>query len=43
MCKGALQSGCNMEYEQQSEILKLPSQEYRRARGDIVDTFIIIH
>ena len=33
----------NLEYEQRLMVLKLPSLEYRRARGDMIETFKIIH
>ena len=33
----------NLEYEQGLMALKLPSLEYRRAGGDINETFKIIH
>ena len=33
----------NLEYEQRLMALKLPSLEYRRARGDMIETFKIIH
>ena len=33
----------NLEYEQRPMALKLPSLECRRARGDMIETFKIIH
>ena len=33
----------NREYEQRLMALKLPSLEYRKARGDMTETFKIIH
>ena len=33
----------NLEYEQRLMALKLPRFKYRRARGDMIETFKIIH
>ena len=33
----------NLEYEQRLMVRKLPSLEYIRARGDMTETFKIIH
>jgi len=33
----------NLEYEQRLMALKLPSLEHRTARGDMIETFQIIH
>ena len=33
----------NLEYKQRLMVLKLPNMEYRRARGDITETFKLIH
>ena len=33
----------NVEYEERLMALKCPSLEYRRARGDVIETFKIIH
>jgi hypothetical protein len=37
--------GCikNMSYQERLAVLKLPSLEYRRARGDLIDTYKYIH
>ena len=32
----------NLEYEDRLAVLKLPSLEYRRARGDMIETFKIL-